>query len=171
MFHKELDRAEAGDNMGALLRGVKREQIRRGQTIVAVGSMKAIKRFHAQIYVLTKDEGGRYNPFMINYTPQVYLRTADITTKFAWPSGDPADAEKMVGCGSHQEDIHTDVLYRSCRVTTSSSSASCTTTSRPTSVLASLSVRGTRPVSSGCQTCLPLLTAFCSRHGHHHQDP
>jgi elongation factor Tu len=99
MFHKELDRAEAGDNMGALLRGVKREQIRRGQTIVAVGSMKAIKRFHAQIYVLTKDEGGRYNPFMINYTPQVYLRTADITTKFAWPSGDPADAEKMVSDG------------------------------------------------------------------------
>jgi elongation factor Tu len=96
MFHKELDRAEAGDNMGALLRGVKREQIRRGQTIVAAGSMKAIKKFQAQIYVLTKDEGGRYNPFMINYRPQIYLRTADITTSLAWPEGDTSDAEKMV---------------------------------------------------------------------------
>ncbi|KAI0721275.1 translation protein, partial [Cerioporus squamosus] len=80
-FHKELDRGEAGDNMGALLRGVKREQIKRGQVIIAPGSRKAVKKFQAQIYVLTKDEGGRYTPFMANYTPQLFIRTADISTR------------------------------------------------------------------------------------------
>jgi len=115
MFHKELDRAEAGDNMGALLRGIKREQIKRGMVIVAPGSMKAVKRFQAQIYVLTKDEGGRYTPFMTNYRPQIYLRTADITTSLAWPAGtvDPAEAaDKMIMPGDNIElelDLHTDV--------------------------------------------------------------
>lgn len=66
MFHKELDRGEAGDNMGALLRGVKREQVRRGQVIIFPGSIKPTKKFQAQIYVLTKEEGGRYTPFMNN---------------------------------------------------------------------------------------------------------
>ncbi|KAJ3500433.1 hypothetical protein NMY22_g19261 [Coprinellus aureogranulatus] len=69
MFHKELERAEAGDNMGALLRGIKREQIRRGQVLAAPGSVKSAKKFLAQIYVLTKEEGGRYTPFMQNYRP------------------------------------------------------------------------------------------------------
>jgi elongation factor Tu len=115
MFHKELDRAEAGDNMGALLRGIKREQIKRGMVIVAPGSMKPVKRFQAQIYVLTKDEGGRYTPFMTNYRPQIYLRTADITTSLAWPAGtvDPAEAaEKMIMPGDNVElefDLHHDV--------------------------------------------------------------
>lgn len=63
MFHKELDRGEAGDNMGALLRGVKREQIKRGQVLILPGSIKPVKKFQAQCYILTKEEGGRYSPF------------------------------------------------------------------------------------------------------------
>ncbi|KAF8642357.1 hypothetical protein AX16_009626 [Volvariella volvacea WC 439] len=112
MFHKELDRAEAGDNMGALLRGIKREQLRRGQVIVAPGSIKAVKKFQAQIYVLTKEEGGRYTPFMSNYRPQLFIRTADITTSLTWPEGTPDAAEKMVMPGDNVEmvcDLHFDV--------------------------------------------------------------
>ncbi|KAG6879718.1 hypothetical protein C0992_012566 [Termitomyces sp. T32_za158] len=96
MFHKELERAEAGDNMGALLRGVKREQLRRGQVIVAPGSIKPVKKFEAQVYVLTKDEGGRYTPFMANYRPQLFIRTADITVSLSFPEGTPDAAEKMI---------------------------------------------------------------------------
>ncbi|TFK41094.1 elongation factor Tu [Crucibulum laeve] len=103
MFHKELDRAEAGDNMGALLRGVKREQIRRGQVIVAPGSMKAAKKFLAQLYILTKDEGGRYTPFMSNYRPQCFIRTADITVALTFPEDTPDAAEKMVMPGDNVE--------------------------------------------------------------------
>jgi len=66
MFHKELDRGEAGDNMGALLRGVKREQVRRGQVVIAPGTVKPVRKFQAQCYILTKEEGGRYTPFMNN---------------------------------------------------------------------------------------------------------
>ncbi|KAF9460831.1 elongation factor Tu GTP binding domain-containing protein [Collybia nuda] len=112
MFHKELERAEAGDNMGALLRGIKREQVRRGQVIVAPGSIKAVKKFQAQIYVLTKDEGGRYTPFMSNYRPQLFLRTADITVSLTFPEGTPDAAEKMVMPGDNVEmvcDLHFDV--------------------------------------------------------------
>lgn len=87
---------EAGDNMGCLLRGVKREQVRRGQVIIAPGSMKAVKKFQAQIYVLTKDEGGRYTPFMSNYRPQLFLRTADITVALTFAEGTPDAEEKMV---------------------------------------------------------------------------
>ncbi|KAF8078552.1 P-loop containing nucleoside triphosphate hydrolase protein [Lyophyllum atratum] len=104
--------AEAGDNMGALLRGIKREQVRRGQVIVAPGSIKAVKKFHAQIYVLTKDEGGRYTPFMSNYRPQLFLRTADITVGLTFPEGTPDAAEKMVMPGDNVEmvcDLHFDV--------------------------------------------------------------
>ncbi|KAH7915817.1 translation elongation factor Tu [Hygrophoropsis aurantiaca] len=105
MFHKELDRGEAGDNMGCLLRGVKREQVRRGQVIIAPGSMKSVKKFQAQIYVLTKDEGGRYTPFMSNYRPQLFLRTADITVSLTFPEG-TADAEdRMVMPGDNVEMI------------------------------------------------------------------
>jgi len=103
MFHKELDRGEAGDNMGALLRGVKREQIKRGQVIIAPGSMKPVKKFQAQIYVLTKDEGGRYTPFMDNYRPQLFLRTADITVGLHFPEGTPDASEKMVMPGDNVE--------------------------------------------------------------------
>lgn len=103
MFHKELDRGEAGDNMGALLRGVKREQIKRGMVICAPGSIKAAKSFQAQIYVLTKDEGGRYTPFMTNYRPQLFLRTADVTVSLSFPTGTPDAAEKMVMPGDHVE--------------------------------------------------------------------
>ena len=102
-FHKELDRGEAGDNMGALLRGIKREQIKRGQVIVAPGSIKAVKKFRAQIYVLTKDEGGRYTPFMANYTPQLFIRTADISTRLTWPEGTADAEEKMVMPGDNVE--------------------------------------------------------------------
>jgi len=82
--------------MGCLLRGVKREQVRRGQVIIAPGSMKAVKKFQAQIYVLTKDEGGRYTPFMSNYRPQLFLRTADITVALTFAEGTPDAEEKMV---------------------------------------------------------------------------
>ncbi|KAG5731097.1 hypothetical protein E4T56_gene15002, partial [Termitomyces sp. T112] len=94
-------KAEAGDNMGALLRGVKREQLRRGHVIVAPGSIKAVKKFEAQVYILTKDEGGRYTPFMANYRPQLYLRTADITVTLSFPEGTPDAAEKMVMPGDN----------------------------------------------------------------------
>ncbi|KAH8998972.1 translation elongation factor Tu [Lactarius hatsudake] len=103
MFHKELDRGEAGDNMGALLRGVKREQMKRGQVIIAPGSMKPITKFQAQIYVLTKDEGGRFNPFMAHYRPQLFLRTADVTVGLTWPEGTPDAEEKMVMPGDNVE--------------------------------------------------------------------
>ncbi|EJD55592.1 translation elongation factor Tu, partial [Auricularia subglabra TFB-10046 SS5] len=101
MFHKELDRGEAGDNMGALLRGVKREQVRRGQVIAIPGSIKPHKKFFAAVYVLTKDEGGRYTPFMQNYRPQLFIRTADITVNLSFPPGTPDADEKMVMPGDH----------------------------------------------------------------------
>ena len=66
---QELDRGEAGDNMGALLRGIKREQVRRGQVVIVPGSVKPVKKFSAQCYILTKEEGGRYTPFMNNVRP------------------------------------------------------------------------------------------------------
>ncbi|TFL06537.1 elongation factor Tu GTP binding domain-containing protein [Pterulicium gracile] len=105
MFHKELDRAEAGDNMGCLLRGVRREQLRRGQVIVAPGSIKAVKKVLAQIYVLTKDEGGRYHPFTSNYRPQMFLRTADITVALTFPpdADGKIDEERMVMPGDNVE--------------------------------------------------------------------
>jgi len=106
MFHKELDRGEAGDNMGALLRGIKREQIKRGQVICAPGSLKSVTKFHAQVYVLTKEEGGRYTPFMSNYRPQLYIRTADVTVSLTFledpKSGESAD-ERMVMPGDNIE--------------------------------------------------------------------
>ncbi|KIL70760.1 hypothetical protein M378DRAFT_183351 [Amanita muscaria Koide BX008] len=103
MFKKELDRAQAGDNMGALLRGVKREQIRRGQVVVAPGSIKSVKKCQAQIYVLTKEEGGRYTPFMAGYRPQLFLRTADVTVNLTFPDGTSDAAEKMIMPGDNVE--------------------------------------------------------------------
>ncbi|KZW02612.1 translation elongation factor Tu [Exidia glandulosa HHB12029] len=101
MFHKELDRGEAGDNMGALLRGVKREQVKRGQVICIPGTMKAVTKFMASVYILTKEEGGRYTPFMQNYRPQLFIRTADITVELKFPEGTPDADEKMVMPGDH----------------------------------------------------------------------
>ncbi|KAJ3096829.1 translation elongation factor Tu [Phlyctochytrium planicorne] len=92
MFHKELDRAEAGDNAGLLLRGLKREQLRRGQVIAAPGTISPHKSFIAQLYILTKDEGGRHTPFVDNYKPQLYSRTMDITCAIHWP--DNAEGNK-----------------------------------------------------------------------------
>ncbi|CAE6419239.1 unnamed protein product [Rhizoctonia solani] len=103
MFHKELDRGEAGDNMGALLRGVKREQVKRGQILCAPGSMKSVKKFKAQVYVLSKDEGGRYTPFMSNYRPQLFIRTADVTVGLTFPPGTENPDEKMVMPGDNVE--------------------------------------------------------------------
>jgi len=79
MFRKLLDQAEAGDNIGALLRGIAREQIQRGQVLVKPGSVNPHSEFEAQVYVLTKEEGGRHTPFFSNYRPQFYFRTTDVT--------------------------------------------------------------------------------------------
>lgn len=79
MFRKLLDYAEAGDNVGALLRGVDRDSIERGQVLCKPGSVKPHKTFKAQIYALTKEEGGRHTPFFGNYRPQFYFRTTDVT--------------------------------------------------------------------------------------------
>ena len=87
MFRKLLDEGRAGDNIGALLRGVKREDIERGQVLAKPGSVKCHKKFTAQVYVLTKDEGGRHTPFFNNYRPQFYFRTTDITGVCNLPAG------------------------------------------------------------------------------------
>jgi len=87
MFRKMLDEAQAGDNIGALLRGVQRTEIERGQVLAKPGSVKCHKKFTAQVYVLTKDEGGRHTPFFNNYRPQFYFRTTDVTGVCDLPEG------------------------------------------------------------------------------------
>ncbi len=87
MFRKLLDSAEAGDNVGVLLRGVKKEDIERGQVIAKPGSIKPHRKFKAEIYVLSKDEGGRHTPFFTNYRPQFYFRTTDVTGTIKLPEG------------------------------------------------------------------------------------
>ncbi|MCL2248459.1 MAG: elongation factor Tu [Oscillospiraceae bacterium] len=87
MFRKLLDYAEAGDNIGALLRGVSREDIFRGQVLAKPGSIKPLKKFKGQVYVLSKDEGGRHTPFFNNYRPQFYFRTTDVTGVITLPEG------------------------------------------------------------------------------------
>ncbi len=87
MFRKLLDEAQAGDNIGALLRGVQRNEIQRGQCLVKPGSVKCHNKFTAQVYVLTKDEGGRHTPFFNNYRPQFYFRTTDVTGVCELPEG------------------------------------------------------------------------------------
>jgi elongation factor Tu len=103
MFHKELDRGQAGDNMGALLRGVKREQIKRGMVLAAPGTIKPTKKFLASLYILTKEEGGRYTPFMNNYRPQLFMRTADVTVALRFPAGTADADEKLVSPGDNIE--------------------------------------------------------------------
>ena len=87
MFRKLLDEAQAGDNIGALLRGVNRDQIERGQVLCKPDSVKCYKNFKGQVYVLTKDEGGRHTPFFTHYRPQFYFRTTDITGQCDLPEG------------------------------------------------------------------------------------
>jgi elongation factor Tu len=79
MFRKLLDEARAGDNVGVLLRGVKKEDVMRGQVIAKPGSITPHKKFKAEVYVLSKEEGGRHTPFFTNYRPQFYFRTTDVT--------------------------------------------------------------------------------------------
>ena len=87
MFRKQLDEAEAGDNIGALLRGVQREDIERGQVLAAPGTIHPHTKFEAEVYVLTKDEGGRHTPFFSGYRPQFYFRTTDVTGNIALEEG------------------------------------------------------------------------------------
>ena len=87
MFRKQLDEAQAGDNIGALLRGINRDQIVRGQVLAKPGTVTCHHKFTAQVYVLTKDEGGRHTPFFNNYRPQFYFRTTDVTGVCNLPAG------------------------------------------------------------------------------------
>ncbi len=87
MFRKLLDRGEAGDNVGVLLRGTKREEVERGQVLCKPGSITPHKKFMAEAYILSKDEGGRHTPFFTNYRPQFYFRTTDVTGEVKLPEG------------------------------------------------------------------------------------
>ena len=87
MFRKLLDRGEAGDNVGVLLRGTKREDVERGQVLCKPGSVKPHKKFTAEAYILSKDEGGRHTPFFTKYRPQFYFRTTDVTGEMTLPEG------------------------------------------------------------------------------------
>jgi elongation factor Tu len=86
-FHKSMDEAQAGDNTGLLLRGIKREDVERGQVVVKPGSITPHTEFEARVYILAKDEGGRHNPFYSNYRPQFYFRTTDVTGVITLPEG------------------------------------------------------------------------------------
>ncbi len=99
MFRKSLDEGLAGDNIGVLLRGVEKEQVERGQVLSASGSVKPHTEFEAEVYVLTKEEGGRHTPFFTGYRPQFYIQTTDVTGEVALPQGVemvmPGDSTKM----------------------------------------------------------------------------
>ena len=96
MFRKLLDQGQAGDNVGCLLRGIDKEQVERGQVLAAPGSVNTHTQFECEVYVLSKDEGGRHKPFFSNYTPQFYIRTLDVTGKIELP-----DDVKMVMPGDN----------------------------------------------------------------------
>jgi elongation factor Tu len=99
MFQKTLDQGEAGDNVGCLLRGIEREDIERGQVLAKPASITPHKKFESEVYVLSKDEGGRHTPFFSGYRPQFYIRTTDVTGTIALPEGVemtmPGDNVKM----------------------------------------------------------------------------
>ena len=99
MFRKLLDQAEAGDNIGTLLRGVDRKEIERGQVLAKPGTITPHTKFTAEVYVLTKEEGGRHKPFFDGYRPQFYFRTTDVTGVIKLPEGTemvmPGDNVKM----------------------------------------------------------------------------
>ncbi|KAI9678633.1 MAG: translation elongation factor Tu [Caeruleum heppii] len=105
-FKKSCDESRAGDNSGLLLRGVKREDIKRGQVVVKPGSASAHSKFMCSMYVLTKEEGGRHSGFHENYRPQIYIRTADEAAAFHWPEG-TEDTSKMVMPGDNVEMVCT----------------------------------------------------------------
>jgi elongation factor Tu len=100
MFRKLLDQGQAGDNIGALLRGTKKEDVERGQVLAKPGSITPHTNFEANVYVLTKEEGGRHKPFFNNYRPQFYFRTTDVTGSITLPEGVemvmPGDNTEMV---------------------------------------------------------------------------
>lgn len=96
MFKKQLDQGQAGDNVGLLIRGLKRDEVQRGQVICKPGTVKTNTKFEAEVYILTKEEGGRHTAFFSNYRPQFYLRTADVTGKVELP-----DHIKMVMPGDN----------------------------------------------------------------------
>jgi elongation factor Tu len=100
MFRKLLDEGQAGDNIGALLRGIEKEEVSRGQVLAAPGSITPHTNFEAEVYVLSKEEGGRHKPFFSNYRPQFYFRTTDVTGTINLPDGTemcmPGDNTKMV---------------------------------------------------------------------------
>jgi elongation factor Tu len=87
MFHKTMDYCQAGDNVGCLLRGIKRDEVERGMVLAKVGSIKPHMKFEAEVYVLTKEEGGRHTPFLSGYRPQFYVRTTDVTGEIKLPEG------------------------------------------------------------------------------------
>jgi elongation factor Tu len=96
MFRKLLDRGEAGDNVGCLLRGIEKQDVERGQVLAAPGTLKTHKRFEGEVYVLKKEEGGRHKPFFTNYRPQFYMRTTDVTGNVSLP-----ESVKMVMPGDN----------------------------------------------------------------------
>jgi len=100
MFRKILDEGQAGDNIGALLRGIDKDEVQRGQVLAAPKSITPHAHFEAQVYVLTKEEGGRHKPFFTNYRPQFYFRTTDVTGMISLPEGTemciPGDNTTMV---------------------------------------------------------------------------
>jgi elongation factor Tu len=100
MFRKLLDQGQAGDNVGLLLRGTKRDEVERGQVLCKPGSINPHTKFEAEVYVLSKDEGGRHTPFFKGYRPQFYFRTTDVTGNVELPEGVemvmPGDNVKMV---------------------------------------------------------------------------
>jgi elongation factor Tu len=96
MFRKLLDEGRAGDNCGILLRGTKREEVQRGQVLAKPGSIKPHKKFKAEVYILTKEEGGRHTPFFKGYRPQFYFRTTDVTGSIKLP-----DSVEMVMPGDN----------------------------------------------------------------------
>lgn len=99
MFRKQLDDAQAGDNVGLLLRGIEKADVERGQVVAKPGSITPHKEFEAEVYILTKEEGGRHTPFFTGYRPQFYIRTTDVTAEVALPKGVemvmPGDSTKM----------------------------------------------------------------------------
>ncbi|MBO6936577.1 MAG: elongation factor Tu, partial [Deltaproteobacteria bacterium] len=96
MFRKLLDEGQAGDNVGCLLRGIGKEEVQRGQVLAKPGSVQTHKKFEGEVYVLTKEEGGRHKPFFTNYKPQFYMRTTDVTGQITLP-----DDVKMVMPGDN----------------------------------------------------------------------
>lgn len=120
-FHKRLDEGLAGDNIGILLRGLKRDEVSRGMTVVELNSIKPKKKFIAQAYILSKEEGGRHKPFVNNYSPQFYFRTTSITGKVTFPESNDENKEQMAMPGDNVsiivELINTTIIEEGIRFT------------------------------------------------------